>query len=96
MCGITGKIYFSKEKNVSSNELEGMTDVIKHRGPDDKGVYDRWGDEIFYSNDIKVGWDGHANNGKRQAQQDVYVYIVNIVDIYRMPHRVVGKVVLIK
>ncbi len=39
MCGITGKIYFSKEKNVSSNELEGMTDVIKHRGPDDKGYY---------------------------------------------------------
>lgn len=39
MCGITGKIYFSKERNVSSNELEEMTNVIAHRGPDDKGYY---------------------------------------------------------
>ncbi|NNC69328.1 MAG: asparagine synthase (glutamine-hydrolyzing), partial [Flavobacteriaceae bacterium] len=39
MCGITGKIYFSNEKNVSSHELEEMTNVIRHRGPDDEGYY---------------------------------------------------------
>jgi len=86
--------------NSFSPNKDGINDVFYGRGMGivkfEMYVYDRWGDEIFYSNDIKVGWDGHANNGKRQAQQDVYVYIVNIVDIYRMPHRVVGKVVLIK
>lgn len=39
MCGIAGKIYFSKERDISSIELERMTEVITHRGPDDKGHY---------------------------------------------------------
>ena len=39
MCGITGKIYFDKNRRISLNELKGMTDVIRHRGPDDEGHY---------------------------------------------------------
>lgn len=39
MCGITGKIFFDKERNISSEELKSMTDVIYHRGPDDEGNY---------------------------------------------------------
>jgi len=39
MCGITGKIFFSKEKEVSLNELKRMTDVMQHRGPDDEGFF---------------------------------------------------------
>lgn len=38
MCGIAGKISFV-EKNVSPQEIETMNDAIKHRGPDDDGVY---------------------------------------------------------
>jgi asparagine synthase (glutamine-hydrolysing) len=37
MCGITGKIYFDKERTVSLEELKVMTNVIQHRGPDDEG-----------------------------------------------------------
>ncbi|MCB0473111.1 MAG: asparagine synthase (glutamine-hydrolyzing) [Flavobacteriaceae bacterium] len=39
MCGITGKIYFDRHKEISLNELKGMSDVIRHRGPDDEGHY---------------------------------------------------------
>ncbi|MEO9146703.1 MAG: asparagine synthase (glutamine-hydrolyzing) [Ginsengibacter sp.] len=39
MCGITGKIYLNKEKNIDSSELKKMTDTICHRGPDDEGFY---------------------------------------------------------
>lgn len=39
MCGITGKIFFDKNRRVSNGELEKMTDVIRHRGPDDNGYY---------------------------------------------------------
>ena len=39
MCGITGKIYFDKNREVTFNELKSMTDVIKYRGPDDEGHY---------------------------------------------------------
>lgn len=38
MCGIAGKISFS-EKNISAQEIETMNNAIKHRGPDDGGVY---------------------------------------------------------
>ncbi len=38
MCGIAGKISLS-EKNISSEVIETMNDAIKHRGPDDGGVY---------------------------------------------------------
>ncbi len=46
MCGITGKISFSS-KNISTLEIETMNDAIKHRGPDDGGIY--------ISPDSKVG-----------------------------------------
>lgn len=39
MCGITGKIFFDKNQHISSIELEEMTNIISHRGPDDKGFY---------------------------------------------------------
>lgn len=39
MCGITGKIYFDYQRPVDSNELKRMTNVIRHRGPDDEGFY---------------------------------------------------------
>jgi asparagine synthase (glutamine-hydrolysing) len=39
MCGITGKIYLNKERNIAPNELKQMTDTICHRGPDDEGFY---------------------------------------------------------
>lgn len=38
MCGITGKIYFN-DKRVSEQEIHEMNERIKHRGPDDGGIY---------------------------------------------------------
>lgn len=38
MCGIAGKISLT-EKQVSTDEVERMNDAIRHRGPDDGGVY---------------------------------------------------------
>lgn len=38
MCGITGFIAFP-EKSQRINVLKKMTDIIKHRGPDDEGYY---------------------------------------------------------
>ncbi|MFZ3069221.1 MAG: asparagine synthase (glutamine-hydrolyzing) [Microgenomates group bacterium] len=39
MCGIAGKLYFAKDKEVTVSQVEKMTESIKHRGPDDDGVY---------------------------------------------------------
>lgn len=35
-------------------------------------VWDRWGVEVFYSNDYTVGWDGKFNG--KEAQQGVYYW----------------------
>ncbi len=35
-------------------------------------IFNRWGEQIFESNDIKVGWDGYYNG--KLSSQDVYVY----------------------
>lgn len=47
MCGIVGKIYFDKDSSVNIDQIERMAESIKHRGPDDSGV--------FLSSDKKVG-----------------------------------------
>jgi asparagine synthase (glutamine-hydrolysing) len=39
MCGITGVVYFNKERKIEPNLLKKMSDSISHRGPDDEGVY---------------------------------------------------------
>ena len=39
MCGIAGKVGFAKETAVSSALVRRMMDAIRHRGPDDDGIY---------------------------------------------------------
>src|SRR5258708_22543766 len=39
MCGITGAIWFDPAAAVSPETLKRMTDVLRHRGPDDEGQY---------------------------------------------------------
>jgi hypothetical protein len=36
-------------------------------------VYNRWGQEVFYSNDYNIGWDGKING--KDASEGVYYYI---------------------
>jgi gliding motility-associated-like protein len=37
-------------------------------------IYNRWGELIFESNDVNIGWDGYYKN--KLVKQDVYVYKV--------------------
>ena len=39
MCGIAGKVGFGRETVVSSALVRRMMDAIRHRGPDDDGIY---------------------------------------------------------
>lgn len=45
MCGINGVIRFNED--ISKDELESMNKSIKHRGPDDNGIY------IFNSKNLR-------------------------------------------
>ena len=62
----------------------------------DMYIFDRWGNMIFYTDDIKKGWDGRANHGAEIAQQDVYVYLVELKDLKGNKHTYRGTVTLIR
>ncbi len=59
-------------------------------------VFDRWGNLIFTSHDLYTGWNGKANGGENIAQQDVYVYKIDLTDVFNKPHTYVGHVTLVK
>ncbi|MEA3446003.1 MAG: gliding motility-associated C-terminal domain-containing protein, partial [Bacteroidota bacterium] len=61
---------------------DGNNDVIKAKGWGIKEllefrIYNRWGEEVFFTNDISQGWDGIY---KGQAQPiDSYTYIAKVL-----------------
>ena len=58
-------------------------------------IYTRWGQRVFTSNSLEVGWDGTSKDGK---QMPVGVYIYNIVtqNIYGEEFKYHGQVKLIR
>ena len=59
-------------------------------------IFDRWGNEIFYADDLNKKWDGKANHGAEMAQQDVYVWKVKLTDVFRRQHNYIGTVTIVK
>ncbi len=59
-------------------------------------IYDRWGNQIYKTNDINKGWDGKANGGNKVAQIDVYVWKVKTKDFKGNNHEYIGHVTLVK
>ena len=78
---------------------DGMNDLFLGKGIGIKQfefvIYNRWGDRIFISKSLQEGWDGRANNGRKKAQQDVYVYVINLTDYKDYPHMYIGHVTLL-
>lgn len=62
----------------------------------DLRIYDRWGRCIFHSSDIYEEWDGSVNNKGATCPEDVYVYAVDIVDVFDEKHKFRGKVLLLR
>ena len=59
-------------------------------------VYDRWGIKIFYSSDMKKGWDGKEQGKDTPCQSDVYLYKINIIDVDGVNHNYLGRVSLVR
>jgi gliding motility-associated-like protein len=57
-------------------------------------VYDRWGQRLFETSDVNVGWDGTKNG--TQLGQDVYVYSITFKDYEDRTHTQRGSVTLIR
>ncbi len=61
-------------------------------------IFNRWGEEIFESDDLNKGWDGTVKNAGSSlvVQEDVYVYKVLAQDIFNKSHVYVGTVSVAK
>ena len=78
--------------NAFSPNLDGHNDVLCVRGPGSQGggpcvaspcvktidftIYNRWGQKVFHTEDITVGWDGAVKN--KDADDAVFYYILNV------------------
>ncbi|HRG01917.1 MAG TPA: gliding motility-associated C-terminal domain-containing protein [Bacteroidia bacterium] len=59
-------------------------------------IFDRWGENIFTSNNFRKGWDGSVKGGSKLAPQGVYIYKLQVVDTQGNKHPYVGHVTVIR
>jgi gliding motility-associated-like protein len=61
-------------------------------------VFDRWGMQLYYCEDINKGWPGtvQSSGSNEICQEDTYVYLIICYDRQNNKHQFLGKVTLIK
>lgn len=59
-------------------------------------IFNRWGQEVYFTNDINKGWNGGYENDNNVGQEDTYVYLISVKDFKGKGHSYMGKVTLIK
>jgi gliding motility-associated-like protein len=77
---------------------DGINDVFRAQGHSVKQfemwIYNRWGKEVFYSNDINAPWLGDVNGGDHFGQDEVYQWVIKAVGIRNTSFERSGFVVL--
>lgn len=88
--------------NTFTPDENGLNDVFQPLGvgiDEDNyrlDIFDRWGENIFTSNNFRKGWDGSVKGGSKPAPQGVYTYKLMVHDILGNKHPYVGHVTVIR
>jgi len=84
--------------NAFSPNGDGTNDEFYGKGENivsyDMTIFDRWGNSILHTEDINKHWDGTVHGNV--AQEDVYVYVINIKDNVGQGHKYIGSVTLVR
>ncbi|MBL7924791.1 MAG: PKD domain-containing protein [Bacteroidia bacterium] len=60
-------------------------------------IFNRWGDQIFFSEGRdNLPWDGSVAGRPEPAQEGVYVFQVRVTDVWGMIHEKIGHVSLVR
>jgi gliding motility-associated-like protein len=59
-------------------------------------IFDRWGNMIYYTDDMSKGWDGRVQGHSDIEQIDTYIWKIHALDILGNKHNIEGIVNLIK
>jgi gliding motility-associated-like protein len=77
---------------------DGVNDFVKVKGYGigkmDWKIYNRWGALVFWSTDIKSGWDGRYKGAMQP--QEVYTYILDVIFTDGTKYRKTGDITLLK
>ena len=78
---------------------DGLNDVFYIEGEGIKtegfefSIFDRWGKELFRTEDPKSGWNGIQNNGE-YFQQGAYSYVLKYIDRDNEPKAIRGEITI--
>jgi len=90
-----GAIYLPNSFTPNGN---GVNDIFYAYGDDivefELYIFNRWGEQIFYTNDLTVGWDG-TYKGK-ESPVETYIWKVNYKDATGSTGNLLGTVTLIR
>lgn len=62
----------------------------------DLWIFDRWGEVIFYSDDVFYRWNGRYKNSGAIVKQDMYVYKIKYIDSLGKEKQLIGHVNVIR
>ncbi|MCX6296090.1 MAG: gliding motility-associated C-terminal domain-containing protein [Bacteroidetes bacterium] len=88
--------------NAFTPDNNGENDIFLPKGTGwdisrfDMMIFDRWGNVVFHSTDVRSGWNGSLNNDHETAQADVYVWKVQVYDNTGLKHNYLGAVTMVK
>jgi gliding motility-associated-like protein len=57
-------------------------------------IYDRWGEQVFRSNDVNFTWDGNFRG--QPVKQDVYVWVIKAAGYHGKPYEMNGTVTVVR
>ncbi len=57
-------------------------------------IFDRWGRQTFFTDDVNMGWDGTEND--KECESAVYVYNVYYTSVIGKAYKIKGTVTLLK
>lgn len=85
--------------NTFTPNIDGLNDVFSGKGMGfiayEMRIFSRWGEEIFYTDDINRGWPGTTNDDQR-CQIGVYAYRVKLTTPPGKVYNYIGHVNLIR
>lgn len=86
--------------NAFSPDHDGLNDLFTPKTSGLKeykiNIYDRWGERVYISNDIKNSWDGTKSNTGNLLPIGLYVWNIQLRDRLNQKHVYTGTVTLVK
>jgi len=99
-CVVIEAVFTLYIPNAFTPNGNGLNDVFIPRGTYftnfEMYIFNRWGEQIFFTRNIDMGWNGGYNNGNTIEQEDTYIYIIKVTDFKGKTHSYTGRVTLLK